>query len=53
MTKEEIEAELKEKQEQLKQLRIKASPINTQIYLLECDIYALEEDKKLLQQKSS
>lgn len=53
MMKDEIETELKEKKEQLKQLRIKASPLNNQIYLLECDIYALEEDKKLLQQKSS
>lgn len=40
----EMEKELENLREQYKLLRIEAQPINTKIYLIECEIYALEDD---------
>ncbi|PFF46175.1 MULTISPECIES: hypothetical protein [Bacillus cereus group] len=43
--KNEIEEELKEKRKELSQLRLKVSPLNRQVYLMECAIGELEEEK--------
>ncbi|MFJ8528549.1 hypothetical protein [Bacillus sp. NPDC094106] len=43
--KEELDKELKEKRKELSELRIKASPLNRQIYLLECVIEELNEER--------
>ncbi|MCU5282349.1 hypothetical protein OCA22_28780 [Bacillus cereus] len=42
---EELNKELKEKRKELSELRIKASPLNRQIYLLECVIDELNEER--------
>lgn len=39
-----LNAELNQKKLELKNLRIKAQPLNTAIYLLECEVFGLEED---------
>ncbi|MGE0981287.1 hypothetical protein [Bacillus cereus] len=48
MTNNEIEKALDEKRRQLKELQKQASPINRKIYLLECEIYELLEEKENL-----
>ncbi|MDX5853563.1 hypothetical protein [Bacillus cereus group sp. BfR-BA-01363] len=42
---EELDKEIKEKRKELSELRIKVSPINRQIYLLECVIDELHEER--------
>ncbi|WP_144536502.1 hypothetical protein [Bacillus thuringiensis] len=51
--KDEIEKELKEKRNELNKLRIKVSPINRQIYLLECAIDELNEERMKLRNQDS
>ncbi|AJG91596.1 hypothetical protein I6G77_04385 [Bacillus tropicus] len=46
MTNDEIEKVLEEKRKQLKELQKQAAPINRKIYLLECEIYGLLEEKE-------
>lgn len=51
--KEELDKEIKEKTKELNGLRIKASPLNRKIYLLECVIDELNEERMKLRKQDS